>query len=257
VSPARIACAAATDPGRVRAHNEDRYGTFPQASLFVVADGMGGAAAGEVAAHMAVELVAEPFVTRPPGDAPPESGAGLASLVAAIERANREIHQAAKRTPGWKGMGTTVAAVLTCGRRAALAHAGDSRVYRLRGRRLDLLTEDHSLWNDLVRAGTLDPDHPEEFALGHVITRALGTEPVVEVDARLVALEPGDTFLICSDGLHGVVPHAELLAVLLEHEHLDDAADRLVELANEKGAPDNVTAVLARWTQREGGHGRA
>jgi protein phosphatase len=241
----------------VRTHNEDRYRVFPEAGLFLVADGMGGRAAGEVAAQMAVDLVAEPFVTRPPEDAPPESGAARNALVGAIERANREIHQAARRAPGWKGMGTTLAALLVCGRRAAVAHIGDSRVYRLRGRRLDLLTEDHSLWNECVRAGTVDVDHPEEFKLGHLITRALGTDPAVEVDARLVALEPGDTFLLCSDGLHGTVPHAELLGVLLESERLDDAADRLVQRANDRGATDNVTAVLIRWTEREGGHGRA
>jgi protein phosphatase len=241
----------------VRAHNVDRYRVFPDVGLFLVADGMGGAAAGEVAAQMAVELVAEPFVAQRPEDTPPESGAGLAALVAAIERANGEIHRAARSTRGWKGMGTTLAAVLMYGGRAAVAHVGDSRVYRLRRQRLELLTEDHSLLNELVRAGTVDPDDPEGFTLGHLLTRAIGTDPAVEVDARLVAVEPGDTFLICSDGLHGVVPHDELLGILLEHEHLDDAADRLVELANEKGAPDNVTAVLARWTPREGGHGRA
>jgi protein phosphatase len=154
-------------------------------------------------------------------------------------------------------MGTTIAALLVCGQRAVVAHVGDSRVYRLRAPLLELLTEDHSLFNELVRAGTLDPDHPEDFALGHVITRALGTAPTVEVDARLVQVEPGDTFLLCSDGLHGAVPHREILGILLEHERLDEAAHRLVARANDRGGPDNVTCVLARRAERGGCHGRA
>jgi protein phosphatase len=237
----------------VREENQDRYGVLPEAGLFVVADGMGGAAAGETAARMAVELVAEPLVAA----APSAGDAGLASLVAAIQHANHGIHAAAQRTPAWRGMGTTIAAVLAQGRRAVVAHVGDSRVYRLRGRRLDLMTEDHSLFNAMVRAGRVDPDHPEKFPNAHVITRALGTEPAVEVDARLVPIAPGDTFLLCSDGLSGVVPHAELLAIVLGHEHLDDAAAGLLARACERGAPDNVTVVLARWTERGAGHGHA
>ena len=148
--------------------------------------------------------------------------------------------------PTWKGMGTTIAAELMCGQRAAVAHVGDSRVYRLRGRALDLLTEDHSLFNDCVRARVADPEHPEDFALRHVMTRALGTQPAVEVERRLVDVAPGDTLLHCSDGLHGVVPHRELCGILLEHERLDEAVHRLVARANDRGGPDNVTCVLVR-----------
>ncbi len=144
-------------------------------------------------------------------------------------------------------MGTTIAAVLACGDRAALAHVGDSRIYRLRGRRLDLLSEDHSLFNEFVRAGLADPEHPEEFEQRNVITRAVGVDPAVEVDARLVEVAPGDTFLLCTDGLSGVLEHRELTSILLAHPNLDEAVERLITRANEHGGPDNITALLVRW----------
>jgi protein phosphatase len=245
----RLLCTGATDVGRARKHNEDYFGLFPELGLFVVADGMGGAAAGEVAAKMAVDLVVEAFVdpdvTRPTTDTRlPTTEQAL--LVSAIERANRLIHGAAQSNPGWKGMGSTIAAALVCSERAALAHVGDSRVYRLRGRRLDLLTEDHSLLNEFVGMGLVDPEHPEEFEYRNVITRCLGAAPDVEVDARWVEVVPGDTFLLCSDGLTGVAKPAELQAILSGHPELDAAATRLVQRANELGGPDNITAVLVR-----------
>jgi PPM family protein phosphatase len=245
----RLVCAATTDKGVQRAYNEDRFGAFPEIGLFVVADGMGGAAAGDVAAGMAIDLVcwaivgAEGVRSRAMGS----NGSRLALLLDAIRCANQGIHQAASRARACHGMGTTVAAVLFSGNRAVLAHVGDSRVYRLRGGRLALLTEDHSLFNDFVRAGKADPDKPEEFRHKHVITRAVGVDPTVEVDARLVDVAVGDTFLLCSDGLSGVVPHHELTSILTANADLDEAVEHLIARANELGGPDNVTAVLARW----------
>jgi protein phosphatase len=139
-----------------------------------------------------------------------KSGSGVPFVVAAIERANARPHEVAQGAPAWVGMGTTTAAVLACGNRVVLAHVGDCRIYRLRERQLSLLTEDHSLFNEFVRHGFTDPDHPERFARRHVITRAVGTKPTVEVDARLIDAAPGDTFLIRTDGLCGVVPHQDL-----------------------------------------------
>lgn len=245
----RLVCAGATDTGLQRSHNEDRLGVYPEVGLFIVADGMGGAAAGDVAARMAVELVCEAFVdvdvTWPRGTA--ASRSGLPLLLDAIQRANHCIHGAGLRARAYQGMGTTVAALLACGHRAALAHVGDSRVYRMRGGHLAQLTEDHSLFNECVRAGKADPDRPDAFEYKHVITRAVGIEPSVEIDARLVDAAPGDTFLLCSDGLCGVVPHEELAAILTTHVDLDEAVERLIARANELGGPDNVTAVLVRW----------
>jgi protein phosphatase len=232
-----------------RSHNEDRFGMFPEVGLFLVADGMGGAAAGEVAAAMAVNLVCEAFadpdVTWPNTDLAPRS-TGRALLVAAIQRANHCIHGASQQKREWGGMGTTIAAVLVCGARMALAHVGDSRVHRLRGGRLETLTEDHSLYNELVRRGIAVPDRPEEFEHRNIITRSLGVDPTVEVDARWVEVMPGDTFLICSDGLTGVVPPNELATTLLTHPDLDAAVEHLILRANELGGPDNITAVLVR-----------
>jgi protein phosphatase len=246
----RVHCAGATDPGRQRAHNEDRFGVFPEIGLFIVADGMGGAAAGEVAARMVVELVCEPFVDAEatwPRGTPAPGGSLPARLVAAIQRASLRIHNAALSRPAWQGMGSTVVALLAHGQRAALAHVGDSRIYRLRERRLQLLTEDHSLFNEMVRAGLADPDHPENFAHPNVITRAVGIEPAVEVDARLVEVMPGDTFLLCSDGLSGVVSAREMVEILGDQPDLDVAAEQLIRRANQHGGPDNITAVALRW----------
>ncbi len=244
----RIVFAGATDKGLERSHNEDRYGTFPDLGLFIVADGMGGAAAGDVAARMAVEVICRAVVeATATGTQPPAGRAALTVVTTAIERANQCVNEAAQRVPGCRGMGTTVAAVLARGDLAVLAHVGDSRIYRLRDRHLELLTEDHSLFNDFVRHGLADPDHPERFPHRNVISRAVGTKPTVEVEARLVEAAPGDALLLCSDGLSGVVPHAELAAALLAHTNPDEAVAALIRRANELGGPDNITAVLVTW----------
>ena len=245
----RLACAGATDPGRVRSHNEDRFGVYPDVGLFIVADGLGGAAAGEIAARMAIELVCEslidPDVTWPRGTT--KSGTGLPLLVDAIQRANHCIHGAALRNPAWRGMGTTVVALLAQGSRAALVHVGDSRIYRLRDRRLAQLTEDHSLFNDFVRLGRADPARPEAFHFHNVITRAVGTREHVEVDARLVDAAPGDTFLLCSDGLSGMLTRGQIESTLVAHTDLDEAAEQLISAGNQRGGLDNITVVLVRW----------
>jgi protein phosphatase len=249
--PYRLAFAAATDKGRERPYNEDRYGAFADVGLFIVADGMGGAAAGDVAARMAVDLVCKPFA-----DASAvttiDTGA-VARLVAAIEHANRCVYEAAERAPAWRGMGTTIAAMLVRRERAALAHVGDSRIYRLRDRRLAPLTEDHSLFNEFVRHGLANPDHPERFAHRNIVTRAIGAKPTVEVDARMIDIAPGDTLLLCSDGLSGVVAHAEIEASLLRHADPDNAAEDLIRRANDLGGPDNITAIVVRWDAADAG----
>jgi protein phosphatase len=208
---------------------------------------MGGGASGHVAARMAVDLVVDKFmgaeVMR--RDSPP-SGAALERLVDAVQHANAGVHGAACNAPAFQGMGTTLAALLTCGNRAALAHVGDSRIYRLRGNHLTQLTEDDSLFNDYVRAGRIHPDRAGAFQYHHVITRAIGSGPTVEVDARIVDVMPGDTFLLCSDGLYGVVRHQHLMEILTEHLDLNEAVGHLIEHANEQGGPDNITAVLVR-----------
>jgi serine/threonine protein phosphatase PrpC len=241
--------AGATHPGMERIQNEDRFGIFPDVGLFIVADGMGGTAAGEVAAQMAVDLISEAFldsdVTWPLHvEAPP--GKGLSLLIAATRRANHCIHSAAQLEVAYRGMGTTLAALVERGQRAALAHAGDSRIYRLRGRRLDLMTEDHSLFNEWVRCGQADPDRPEDFPYRNLITRALGPAQDVDVEGRVVEVQPGDIFLLCSDGLTGVLSDGDIADTLREYVDLDEAAAQLIACANAGGGPDNITAVLLR-----------
>ncbi|APR86222.1 Protein serine/threonine phosphatase PrpC, regulation of stationary phase [Minicystis rosea] len=250
IESCRLVSAGGTDRGKRRPNNEDRYGVFPDLGLFVVADGMGGRAAGEVAARITIEETCKALVTAGAiGPQPP-----LPTLVTAIQHANYQVHDRAQGTPAWRGMGSTVAALLACGHRAALAHVGDSRIYRLRGDRLTLLTEDHSLFNDWVRAGIAIPHRPESFPHRHVITRAVGTAPAVEVDARVVEVVPGDTFLLCSDGLSGVVGVRDMLEILMHTDDLESAVEWLITRANQLGGPDNVTAVAVRW---EAGNARS
>jgi serine/threonine protein phosphatase PrpC len=242
--PYRLVCSGKTHIGWVREENQDRFGVHPEVGLFLVADGMGGAAAGGVAAQIAVDVVHQAVfgvdATWPRGMAEP-AGNGLSELVAAIECANSCIHGRAAETPGWLGMGTTIAALLARDHRVALAHVGDSRILRLRGSRLDLMTEDHSLFNELVRRGLADPHHPEAFEHQNVITRALGTDKTVEVEGRWVDdVAPGDTFLLCSDGLSGVVDQRDLARILLEYPDLDDAVEELIHRANQNGGLDNM-----------------
>jgi protein phosphatase len=245
--PQRLTYAGRTDPGRRRSENQDRFALLPDAGLVVVADGMGGTTAGDVAARMAVELVCGAYIdvnTTWPGGTTEAGLHGLPRLEAAVQHANRRIHRAAQRRAEWYGMGTTIAAVLALGSRMALVHVGDSRVYRLRQGRLERVTEDHSLFSDLVRVGAADPEHPEPGVPRHVLTRSLGMAPTVKAECRLIDALPGDTFLVCSDGLWSVVRSREIAAILLSHPDLDEATARLVERANELGGPDNITTVL-------------
>lgn len=242
-----VSWGVATHAGMARSNNEDAYATLLEAGLFIVADGMGGAAGGEVASTMAVGSVREAFAgtsaTWPP-DLAPSTARGPTFLSAAIQRANRHIHAKAKQTPNLAGMGSTIVALLVMPDRIAIAHVGDSRAYRLRAGRLDLLTEDHSLVNELIRRGLLSPDEhpPDDYA--HVITRALGTEDTVDVELRVDALKLPVTYLLCSDGLTNVVSSDEIATILGGIPDAEQAAMALVDRANQLGGPDNITATI-------------
>ena len=248
--PPQLEAFGVSHPGIVRRHNEDTYLVRHATGLFVVADGMGGAAAGEVASRMAVEAVAafiaDPDITWPTGSAPRAPAPGLPLLIASVELANARVHAAATADRRKAGMGTTLIGALVLEGRVALAHVGDSRAYLLRGRRLDPLTEDHTIVNELLRAGVMMKEAAQTSEVRHVLSRAIGTEASVEVDARHVRVEAGDTLLLCSDGLHGVVGDEDITAILLAERDLTRAAARLVERANDAGGPDNITAVLIR-----------
>lgn len=245
-----VAAHGDSDAGRVRRMNEDNFAALPHLGLFMVADGMGGAAAGEVASRIAVKEVhraVDDGETTWPDDSTvvsPESGARR--MLAGLHRANRCIHQRGEADPTKRGMGTTFAGLLLLKRCALVAHVGDSRVYRMRAGELDQLTLDHSLVNLLITHGLLTREEAATSTQRHVLTRAVGTQEALEVDTMIIDLRAGDTFLLCSDGLHGAVTREEIAAVLRAEPDPRLAVEALIGAANVHGGPDNVTAVVAR-----------
>ncbi len=239
-----------------RAHNEDAYGILEADGLLLVADGMGGHAAGEVASGIATTEAAEFYHQAQRGNVqewPYPRRSDLTDLenrvVCAFKIANRRIFDTANSEGGRRGMGTTLVAIALEGDQICVAHVGDSRVYRLRNGAMTRLTKDHSLleqWKDA------NPDMTEEeernFPHKNVITRALGLGEDVEVDVQQLALEPGDYYLLCSDGLSGALSAAEICDIVsASHGHLVGAVAKLVDRANEEGGNDNITVVLLRY----------
>ena len=225
-----------TDTGRQREANEDSY--FSRAPLFAVADGMGGAQAGEVASRMAVETFDRI------SDVSPESPEELLRQTA--QEANREIFDLAQGDTSRSGMGTTLTAALVHGSEISFGHVGDSRAYVFRDRKLKQITNDHSLVEELRRQGKLTKDQAAEHPQRSVITRALGPEPQVQVDTMTFSARAGDVFLLCSDGLTTMLADEEVAAILDGDEDLKMIARRLVRAANERGGRDNITVVLFR-----------
>jgi PPM family protein phosphatase len=223
-----------SDLGRQRQGNEDSY--FVRAPLFVVADGMGGAQAGEVASEMAVAS----FDRGLPGGPPAEG------LVHVIADANQRIHDRSRADAGSAGMGTTVTAAYVGQDDVTIAHVGDSRAYVLRDGELIRLTRDHSLVDELVRRGKLTQEQAESHPQRSVITRALGPEPEVEVDVEVYQARGGDLFLLCSDGLTGMVPEARVQPIIENASSLAAAGRELIAAANEAGGRDNITVILFR-----------
>ncbi len=228
----------ATDVGRQRRDNEDS--SYASGSVFVVADGMGGAQSGEVASKIVVDAFSSGL---------PEAGTAEERLAVVVQRANREIHERSRSEAANAGMGTTVTAAYLDGDAIAIAHVGDSRAYLLRDGELRRLTEDHSLVEELVRGGRLTEEEAAEHPQRSVITRALGIEPLVEIDTWTYPLRPGDVVLLCSDGLTSMVSEQQLQRVVVAAPTLNEAAQRLIDAANEAGGRDNITVVLFRVTR--------
>ncbi|HJS69507.1 MAG TPA: Stp1/IreP family PP2C-type Ser/Thr phosphatase, partial [Gaiellaceae bacterium] len=226
--------AGRTDAGRVRRRNEDSFVLDPP--LFAVADGMGGAQAGEVASRLAAAAFREYH------DADRLEPAERVEAI--IQEANRRIYERARTDSEASGMGTTVTAAILTNGRVSIGHVGDSRAYRIRNGELEQLTEDHSLVADLMRSGRLTPEEADAHPQRSVITRALGTDAEVDVDTVTVDVEPGDLFLLCSDGLTTMVPEDDILRIVQEAGSLDDIARTLVRAANSGGGEDNITVVL-------------
>jgi PPM family protein phosphatase len=224
--------AVATHPGRKRRHNEDAYVLEPP--LFAIADGMGGARAGEVASSLAASAVqsGEP------------DGSGKERVVALIQAANRSVYERSSEDAEVAGMGTTMTVALVEDGTVTFGHVGDSRAYVLRDGLLEQLTDDHSLVAELVRGGKLSAEEAEHHPQRSVITRALGTDPDVDVDTFTVEARDGDVFVLCSDGLTDMLGDEEIGEVLEQRrQNLNDAADELVRRANKAGGQDNITVV--------------
>jgi PPM family protein phosphatase len=232
--------AGQTDVGRQRTANEDSLVVRPP--LFAVADGMGGAKAGEVASAVAVEAV----------ESARDSGESAEAQLAGIVRdANRRIYDLAVADESRRGMGTTLTLAKVHGDEVSLAHVGDSRAYRLRDGELSQLTRDHSLVAELERSGQITAEAAEHHPQRSIITRALGPEPDVEVDTYTLTGRDGDVFLICSDGLTSMISDDEVASILRSAGSLDEAADGLVRAANQSGGKDNITVILFRLGEGE------
>jgi len=252
-----IEIGARTDLGRVRKNNEDCYLIDSSLQLFVLSDGMGGQAHGEVASNMAVQTVlthcrqGENSRTTPIfGESRPDVSERTNRLASAIHLANRKVFDTAASNPEQKGMGATIVAAWIDAQRLSLAHVGDSRAYLLRAGSMDQLTADHSLVAEKVRVGILTPQEADASELQSVLTRAVGTNGAVEVDTDEQALLMGDFLLLCSDGLTRMVTDPEIASTLLTSATAQESADRLIDLANENGGADNVTVIVLRVIEK-------
>jgi len=240
----RVDAFGLTDIGRVRSRNEDSFGLDPELSYYVVADGMGGHGNGEVASQVAVEAFGEHLKRALAAGAPerPESGEALDR---AIHHAHDRVLKAVEEDSALSGMGTTIVGVLVDQRKMSIAHVGDSRAYRLRRGDFELLTDDHTWVNQQVSAGYMSEEQARVHPLKNVVTRALGGEGDVEVEVDHVELEPGDLYLLCSDGLSAMLDDTEIGDLLRDRANPLDATCRtLVERANSRGGVDNITVLL-------------
>jgi len=236
----RYAAAALSDCGSTRPSNEDAFGVSAEHGVYVVCDGMGGAAAGEVASSMAVDTVMRLLSGR---DATMRIEDAVES---AIRAANEAIHFRSEHNPQLEGMGTTLVGLLTEGRRVLVFNVGDSRCYRLRNHKLEQISQDHSLVAEQVRMGRITHEEALRSPLRNVITRALGTQKSVEPDMFPLETEVGDIFLLCSDGLTGELPDSLIESMVDADLFLDERCARLVKAANKVGGHDNITCLLVR-----------
>ena len=253
ISSGAIEIVSRTDPGKIRSHNEDFVAHESEIGLVLLADGMGGYNAGEVASGMAAGIIIEGLshawrattANKRSTDSGPSS-----SIQEQVERANWAIFEKAQNEPQCAGMGTTLVAGLFYDNQLTVGHIGDSRMYRLRGEVLDQITKDHSLLQEQVDAGLIKKEDARKSRNKNLLTRALGIDPKVEAEIHTHAVLPGDTYLLCSDGLNDMVEDEEIrLTLLALQSNLALAAEQLVSSANDNGGRDNVSVVLAKVLQ--------
>lgn len=249
----KVVSAGLTDVGRKRNHNEDSFLIDDELQLYVVADGMGGHAGGGTASRIAVETIDKelrraregkdnPFLSVPNlQDSPiPEA------LRTAVEKACLAIYTAAQEDPRLSGMGTTVISLVVRDEHAFFAHVGDSRAYLIRGDLIQQISEDHSLVNEQIKAGMITPEEAKHSRYKNIITRSVGFEEEVQVDVMGLVSEPGDVFLLCSDGLANMLEDREIHEVVAQAQSFEDVPKRLVDFANERGGDDNITVIVVR-----------
>jgi serine/threonine protein phosphatase PrpC len=263
----KVRTALLTDTGRVRGNNEDAIGEDQDIGLLVLADGMGGYNAGEIASGISVstvlDLARRQWPTLQQGEVDPVSGHSVEALLlkTAVEEAHKTICAVAASQPQCAGMGTTIVACILHDDRMSIAYVGDSRLYRYRAQKLEPITRDHSLVEELISRGHYSREEAQTLVRKNIVTRALGAEPEVLVDLMEDIVEVGDILLLCSDGLTDMVSDAEIAQILeLQAANLDQAAKELIALANQNGGNDNISVVLAsvkhsfargrRWYER-------
>ncbi|HAA57540.1 MAG TPA: Stp1/IreP family PP2C-type Ser/Thr phosphatase [Myxococcales bacterium] len=252
--PLRLESAGLTDVGRKRGHNEDALFLDRENNLFIVADGMGGHASGEVASQLAVETLFQFFQETGkdknrtwPYKMDKSYSFEENRLMVGVKLANKQIFGRAQMDLRLKGMGTTLVSTFFQGNRVLIGHVGDSRVYVIRGSEISQLTEDHSLLNDYMKIKKLTPEEIKNFPHKNVIVRALGMKDLVQVDLLSSETQPGDIYLLCSDGLSGLVEDPELNQIVQEHKNdLNTACQKLIDEANRNGGNDNITVVLIK-----------
>lgn len=249
-----LTVASLTDVGRVRTNNEDSFLADPDLGLFIVCDGMGGHSAGEVASKAACEIIQREIVAaNKPREKFLASGKSsdakaLAKVVeGAIHTACKEVYKRASRNPELAGMGTTCTVVLLAGHhKGILGHVGDSRLYVTRQGTVHQLSDDHTYVNELVKRGALSKEQARNHPQGNVLSRALGVQPTVPVDTMIFDIDPGDTYLLCSDGLYNYYPDSKDMAALLTQANIQQGLERLIASAKERGGHDNLTGVVFR-----------
>jgi PPM family protein phosphatase len=250
----QIVSSGLSDVGRVRTNNEDSFRIVEALNLFILSDGMGGEAHGEVASAMAVDVInkyceseKEDSGATVLDEVPANISSQTRRLKNAIAQANFQIFQAAQKNPEQRGMGATITALWLKETLLSIAHVGDSRAYLLRSGNLQQLTNDHSLVAEQVRRGLITPQQAEESEMQSVLLRALGAHPEVEIDTDEVEIIPRDVLLLCSDGLTRMVTEPEIAGALQAETVPSAAAERLISLANENGGVDNVTVIVVRF----------
>jgi protein phosphatase len=250
-----VEVAGKTDVGCVRTNNEDNFGFDSRYGIFVVCDGMGGQAAGEVASKMGVDILLDYFRNHPPNAAEQSlngqnGSAGAQSLANAIQLANKTIFQAGQQHNGRNGMGSTIVAALVRGNSLAIANVGDSRIYLVRQGAIQQLTQDHSLVMEQVRQGYITLEQAQQSQMQNIILRALGPEEVVDADIEDLVALPGDVLIMASDGLTRYVSDEDILKIVQSRQGLQQACSELVKRAREGGGDDNITCLLVRIVDR-------